>query len=121
MSEEPKKPKRVTRKRAASTKAETAVKRRSAAEGDKFEKETKPEAQLKPQTEPPKAVVFRRHLMLVKQRIGKGFSLGELKEVGLSVKQALRLKLKVDKRRATVHKWNVEALQHYLSIKAAHS
>ncbi|MBS7637176.1 ribosomal protein L13e, partial [Candidatus Bathyarchaeota archaeon] len=31
-----------------------------------------------------------------KQRLGKGFSLGELKEVKLSMKQALKLSIPVD-------------------------
>ncbi|MFN3622295.1 MAG: ribosomal protein L13e [Nitrososphaerales archaeon] len=123
MSEEPKKPKRVARKRATNTEAKTvkktATKRKAAAKEEKIKKEeSKPNTQLKPQTEPPKAVVFRRHRTLIK-RSGKGFSISELKAVGLSLKQALNLKLKVDKRRTTTHEWNVKALKQYLGIKAA--
>ena len=47
-------------------------------------------------------------------RKGRGFSLGELREAGLTPQQARKLGLYVDKRRKTVHPWNVEALKEYL-------
>ncbi|MEM1563197.1 MAG: ribosomal protein L13e [Candidatus Bathyarchaeia archaeon] len=50
-----------------------------------------------------------------KQRLGKGFSLGELKEVRLSLKQALKLGIPVDSRRRTVHETNVKALKEFLA------
>ncbi|MEM3565527.1 MAG: ribosomal protein L13e [Candidatus Bathyarchaeia archaeon] len=50
-----------------------------------------------------------------KQRPGKGFSLRELKEVKLSLKQALKLGIPVDSRRRTVHEGNVEALKEFLT------
>ncbi|MEM3769628.1 MAG: ribosomal protein L13e [Candidatus Bathyarchaeia archaeon] len=50
-----------------------------------------------------------------KQRLGKGFSLGELKEVKLSLKQALKLGIPVDSRRRTVHENNVKSLKEFLA------
>ena len=50
-----------------------------------------------------------------KQRLGKGFSLGELKEVKLSLKQALKLGIPVDSRRRTVHEDNVKSLKEFLA------
>lgn len=44
------------------------------------------------------------------KRIGRGFSLGELERAGISVKEAMRLGIYVDRRRDTVHEWNVGAL-----------
>jgi len=48
-------------------------------------------------------------------RVGKGFSRGELREVNLSVKEALRLGIPVDVRRSTKHDENVEVLKSYLA------
>jgi len=47
-------------------------------------------------------------------RKGRGFSLGELREAGLTPEKARKLGIYVDKRRKTVHPWNVEALKDYL-------
>jgi len=54
-----------------------------------------------------------------KQRLGKGFSLGELKGVNLSLKQALKLEIPVDSRRKTVHEENVKALKKFLAAKGS--
>ena len=48
-----------------------------------------------------------------KQRSGRGFSLDELGKVGLTLAEARRLEIPVDKRRASVHDWNVEVLKAY--------
>ncbi|MBX5321485.1 MAG: ribosomal protein L13e [Candidatus Bathyarchaeota archaeon] len=53
------------------------------------------------------------------QRLGKGFSLRELKEAGLNVKQALKLGIFVDYRRRTFHEENVKALEEFLATKKA--
>lgn len=50
---------------------------------------------------------------VVRLRQGRGFSLGELKEAGLSVKEARRLGLYVDERRRSTHRENVEALRRF--------
>ncbi len=57
-----------------------------------------------------KAVVHRKK----KKRVGKGFSREELISVGLSIKEALALKIPVDVRRRTKHEENVETLKNFL-------
>jgi len=57
------------------------------------------------------AVVHRQR----KPRKGRGFSRGELKEVGLSLKQALKLGIQIDPRRSTKQGENVKTLKTYLS------
>ncbi len=47
-------------------------------------------------------------------RVGRGFSKGELEAVGLDFKKALKLGLRIDKRRRSVHEWNIRALREYL-------
>lgn len=47
-------------------------------------------------------------------RPGKGFSLAELEEAGITPQQARKLGIYVDKRRRSKHPWNVEALKRYL-------
>ncbi len=46
-----------------------------------------------------------------KKRKGKGFSLEELKLAGISVKEAKKLKIYIDKRRKSVYEENVEFLK----------
>jgi ribosomal protein L13E len=54
-----------------------------------------------------------------KERFGKGFSREELKKVGLSLKEALRMKIPVDCRRRTAHEENIEVIKTFLgSMKA---
>jgi len=58
-----------------------------------------------------KAIVKRKRRI----RVGKGFSRDELKAVGLSVKQALKMGIPVDVRRSTMHEENVGALKSFLA------
>ena len=58
-----------------------------------------------------KAIVKRKRRI----RVGKGFSRDELKAVGLSVKQALKMGIPVDVRRSTMHEENVETLKSFLA------
>ena len=52
-------------------------------------------------------------------REGRGFSLSELKAVGLTAEEAKRLSIPIDKRRRSTHEWNIRILQEYLnSIKS---
>ena len=53
-----------------------------------------------------------------KLRPGRGFSIGEVKAVGLTVDEARLLGIYVDTRRRTVWDWNVKALQEYLKAVA---
>lgn len=49
--------------------------------------------------------------LLPKIRQGKGFSLNEIKEAGLTVDLASRMRLFIDRRRRSSHKENVEMLK----------
>ena len=48
-------------------------------------------------------------------REGRGFSIPEIREVGLSIKEAQLLGIPVDKRRRSKWEWNIEALRKYLN------
>jgi len=50
-------------------------------------------------------------------RNGRGFSRGELREVGLDFHQALKRSLPIDKRRKTKLAENVKALKQFLRKK----
>ncbi|MHA1237872.1 MAG: ribosomal protein L13e [Candidatus Odinarchaeia archaeon] len=50
----------------------------------------------------------------LKKRKGRGFSLSELKEAGLTVDIAKRLGIPIDRRRRTLHPENVELLKDYV-------
>jgi ribosomal protein L13E len=54
-----------------------------------------------------------------KQRRGKGFSCEELEKSGLTLADAKRLEIPVDKRRSTAHDWNVEVLKAYVKKEKA--
>lgn len=64
--------------------------------------------------EPPKAIVKRRVGRVFKIRTGRGFSHAELKDVGISIGEARRLRLKVDERRSSKHEENIERLNRWL-------
>ncbi len=56
-------------------------------------------------------IVFTSTRKEKRKRIGRGFSLGELKDAGISIKEARLRGIPIDKRRKSVHQWNVEALK----------
>ncbi|MFQ6081175.1 MAG: ribosomal protein L13e [Candidatus Bathyarchaeia archaeon] len=47
-------------------------------------------------------------------RRGRGFSRGELREIELDFKQALKLGIPIDRRRKTKHEENIKILERYL-------
>ncbi|MHA1644553.1 MAG: ribosomal protein L13e [Candidatus Freyarchaeota archaeon] len=47
-------------------------------------------------------------------RAGKGFSLGEIQGAGLTVHEAKRLSLRIDRRRKTTHEINIQAIKAYV-------
>jgi hypothetical protein len=50
-----------------------------------------------------------------KLRKARGFSLGELKKAGLQELQARSMKVRIDKRRSTIHAHNVTSLTEFLA------
>jgi len=67
---------------------------------------------LKPLVKPPRLIKEGR--IERELREGRGFSLGELREAGITLDLAKKLKIRVDKRRRSVHQWNVELLKKAL-------
>ncbi len=68
---------------------------------------------------PPKALVKKPKLRKFGPvdpglREGRGFSLGEIKEAGLTPEKARRLGIYIDKRRKSVYEWNVKALREFI-------
>lgn len=61
-----------------------------------------------------KPIVFKKG---GKQRYGKGFSREELKKAGLSLKDALKLRVPIDSRRRTLHEENINAIKQFLGNK----
>ncbi|MBS7251715.1 MAG: ribosomal protein L13e [Candidatus Freyarchaeota archaeon] len=49
-----------------------------------------------------------------KFRAGRGFSLGEISGAGLSVHEARRLSLRIDRRRKTTHEFNIDAIKTHI-------
>ena len=49
-----------------------------------------------------------------KPRKGKGFSLEELKAIGLTFEKARKMRLPIDKRRKSKHEENVKILMEFL-------
>ncbi|MGC9095080.1 MAG: ribosomal protein L13e [Candidatus Bathyarchaeia archaeon] len=52
-----------------------------------------------------------------RHRPGRGFSREELKKVGISLKEALKLGIPIDMRRRTAHEENVEIIKNLLKSK----
>lgn len=63
-------------------------------------------------------MTLRKHLQVWKKdgktRRGRGFSRGELKEAGISLRQAVLIELPVDSRRRTVNAANAKLIKRLL-------
>ncbi|MCD6592110.1 MAG: ribosomal protein L13e [Thaumarchaeota archaeon] len=55
------------------------------------------------------------------EREGRGFSINELREAGITLDLAKKLGIRIDKRRRSCRKENVEALKEYLQKIAGKS
>ncbi|MCX8191366.1 MAG: ribosomal protein L13e [Nitrososphaerales archaeon] len=69
---------------------------------------------VKSKNESPVAKVICRDSYGIKFRVGRGFSLLELKEAGLSIEDARRMNLRIDLRRKTMHKENIDLIKDWL-------
>jgi len=58
-----------------------------------------------------KPIIFKKG---GKKRCGKGFSREELKKVGLSRREAVKLSIPIDSRRKTIHDENVTTIKRFL-------
>jgi len=58
-----------------------------------------------------KPIIFKKG---GKKRCGKGFSREELKKVGLSRREAVKLSIPIDSRRKTIHDENVTTIKGFL-------
>jgi len=51
-------------------------------------------------------------------REGRGFSIGEILGAGLTLHEAKRWRIPIDKRRRSTHDWNIQKLKEYLEAPA---
>jgi len=58
--------------------------------------------------------VYKPGTNRLKTRVGRGFSIDELREAGIDINTARKLGLYIDKRRRSAHKENIEALKKYV-------
>ena len=102
-------------------KAETEVVKEARMAKKAIERTAKPRAEpSRPPGHPPLPMVAARHGTGMVTRRGKGFSSGELQQVGLPHSLALRWGVMMDQRRRSVLEGNVAALRswHTLGAKA---
>ncbi|MEN2974311.1 MAG: ribosomal protein L13e [Candidatus Caldarchaeales archaeon] len=68
---------------------------------------------------PPRPLIRRKIKGVVRLRPGRGFSINEIREVGLTVREARRLGLYVDENRRSKREENMKILIGYLSTVRA--
>ncbi len=71
------------------------------------------------EVEVPKPIVKKTRMLKFKGidvgvRIGRGFSIGEVKAAGINIKLAKQLNIPIDTRRKSIHEENVENLKKFL-------
>ena len=64
--------------------------------------------------------IIRVHVKRFKKRQGKGFSLIEMKEVGIDISKAKKFKLRIDPRRTSNHPENVNELKKFIKSRGIH-
>jgi large subunit ribosomal protein L13e len=60
--------------------------------------------------------IIRKRGLETYLRIGRGYSIGEIKQVGLNIKLAKQFNIPLDIRRRSVHQYNVENLKRIVEI-----
>ncbi len=76
------------------------------------------ERPARPRGSEPKAMVSSRRKLVMVERQGRGFSMGELEGADFPIVLARRWKLHVDLRRRSVLEWNVTSLKKWFAPPA---
>jgi len=75
-------------------------------------------AHLGPSDSIPNAQIFKTYRNNAQSKTGRGFSIGELRELDLNFHKAKKIGLPIDLRRSTVHEINIDAIKRFLKNTA---